>query len=113
MSKNAKTIVIVLVVLAVVVVGALAMKAPDDRTAGERIGDAVENLDQGIPEAAEQLEDQSAAERVVHDAGEALEEAGESIQQGAEDAAQSIENTVDDAAQSIENAVEGEEQPQQ
>lgn len=85
MSKNTKTIVIVLVVLVIAVLGILALSAPDNRTTGERLGDAVDNLDNGLPAAADQLEDQSAGERMMNDAGEAMEEAGENIQDGAND----------------------------
>jgi uncharacterized membrane protein len=112
MDKNTKTIIIVLVVLVVAVLGILAMNAPDDRSAGERIGDAVENLDQGLPAAAEQLEDQSAGERMMNDAGEAMENAGENIQQGAEDAGQAIEDTTNDAGQAVEDAFDGEPEQQ-
>ncbi len=53
------------VVIAVVAVGAYAMlTTPDDRTAGEHISDAADNLDEGLDDAARELENRTPAERI-------------------------------------------------
>lgn len=64
MSKNGKVIIAVVVVL-VLALGAFAMlNAPDTRTTGEHIGDAIDNLDNGIDDAARELQDRTPAERM-------------------------------------------------
>jgi hypothetical protein len=73
MNKNAKIIVAIIVVL-VLAGGAFAMlNAPDNRTAGEHIGDAVDSLSEGegLDDAARELEDRTPAERM----GDAVEDA--------------------------------------
>lgn len=66
MSKNGKVIVTIIVVL-VLAGGAFALlTAPDTRTAGEHIGDAVDTLSEGegLDDAARELEDRTPAERM-------------------------------------------------
>jgi|GEM_PF-3320840 len=73
MSKNGKIIVAIIVVL-VLAGGAFAMlNAPDNRTAGEHIGDAVDSFSEGegLDDAARELEDRTPLER----AGDAVEDA--------------------------------------
>lgn len=73
MSKNGKIIVAIIVVL-VLAGGAFAMlNAPDNRTAGEHVGDAVDSLSEGegLDDAARELEDRTPAERM----GDAVEDA--------------------------------------
>jgi hypothetical protein len=75
---NAKTnknllIFIVIIVIGFVAYGALTM--PDNRTAGQRIGDAVDALPQGVDKAARQLEDRTPGEKL----GDAVKDAGEDI----------------------------------
>lgn len=73
MSKNGKIIVAIIVVL-VLAGGAFAMlNAPDNRTTGEHIGDAVDSLSEGegLDDAARELEDRTPLER----AGDAVEDA--------------------------------------
>lgn len=73
MSKNAKTIIGVLVLILVLVVGYTLFTAPDNRTVGEQIGDAVDTLSEGegLDDAARELEDRTPAERM----GDAIEDA--------------------------------------
>ena len=64
--------------LAVLALGILAwgmLTMPDRRTAGEKIGDAVDTLPQGVDKAARQLEDRTPGERI----GDAVKDAGENI----------------------------------
>lgn len=71
MNKNTKTILAVIAVVAVVAVAAMAMTAPDRRTPGEKVGDAIGQLDNGVDNAARELEDRTPAER----AGDAIQDA--------------------------------------
>ena len=67
-----------MLLLAIIVVAALAwaaMNMRDDRSAGERMGDAIEALPQGIDKAGNQLRDRTPAERV----GDAVEDAGDNF----------------------------------
>jgi hypothetical protein len=74
-SSNAKTLLVVLIVLVVGVLAWNAMRMPDQRTSGERIGDAVDTLPQGVDEAAEELGDRTPAERM----GDAVDDMGENV----------------------------------
>lgn len=64
MTRNTKTAlwVIAVVVIAVAAYGALTM--PDDRDFGERVGDAASSLDEGVDDAARELEPRTPAERI-------------------------------------------------
>jgi hypothetical protein len=65
--------------IAVVVIGLLAwvvLSAPDNRTTGERVGDAIDELPNGLDEAGQELQDKSAADRV----GDAVEDAGDELE---------------------------------
>lgn len=63
-NKNIK-IGIGVVVIAVVAVLAYAMlTAPDQRSVGERVGDAVGALDEGVDDAGRELERRTPAERI-------------------------------------------------
>ena len=53
-------------IIAVVVIAAGAftfLTAPDERTAGEHLSDAAESLDEGVDDAARELEDRTPAQR--------------------------------------------------
>ena len=63
MNKNTQ---IILGVIAIVVIGGGAwayMNQPDDRTASQHIGDAFNELDEGVDDAARELEDRTPLER--------------------------------------------------
>lgn len=64
---------IILVVVAVIAWGVLVM--PDKRTAGQKIGDAVDALPQGVDKAARELEDRTPGEKL----GDAVKDAGDEI----------------------------------
>lgn len=69
-NKTGTTLGIVGVLLAIVV-GVVLFTAPDNRTPGEKIGDAVDQLDEGVDDAARELEDRTPAERL----GDEIEDA--------------------------------------
>ncbi|MDB5478810.1 MAG: hypothetical protein JWM96_1305 [Alphaproteobacteria bacterium] len=74
-NGNSKGVIITIVVIALLAVAAYAfMHMPDNRTTGERVGDAVDSAAQGnIGDAAGQLGDKSPAEK----AGDAVKNATE------------------------------------
>ncbi|WKL58436.1 hypothetical protein Q1W73_05475 [Asticcacaulis sp. ZE23SCel15] len=80
MNKN--LVIASIIGLLVIVAAAVFMNMPDNRTAGERVGDAVDTLPQGVDKAAEQLEDRTPAERL----GDNIKEGAETTEQKAEDA---------------------------
>ena len=54
---------------------------PDNRTTGQRIGDAVDAAPQGLDKAARQLENRTPGERL----GDAVKDAGDTIKDGTAD----------------------------
>lgn len=58
-------LIIALLVVLVLAGGAYAMlNAPDTRTTGEHIGDAIDNLDEGLDDAGRELKDSTPLERM-------------------------------------------------
>ncbi|MFZ5930909.1 MAG: hypothetical protein ACOY15_06810 [Pseudomonadota bacterium] len=55
--------------------GIYMLTAPDRRTPGEKIGDAIDELGEGAGKAAEQLEDRTPAEKI----GDEIEDIGDDI----------------------------------
>jgi hypothetical protein len=64
MNKNMKTILLVGLAVIVAAVGYAAFTAPDTRSTGEKVGDAIGKLDEGVDDAARELEDRTPAERI-------------------------------------------------
>lgn len=57
----------------VAVIGYYILNAPDNRNAGEKVSDAINELPKGVDKAARQLEDRTPGEKlgdVVKDAGD-------------------------------------------
>ena len=70
-----KTTTIIGLVFIVAIVGFYILDAPDRRTTGDKIGDAVDELPNGLDKAARQLEDLTPADKIhdaVQDAGDDL-----------------------------------------
>lgn len=64
MNKNVK-IIITILVLIVVAGGAYAvLTTPEDRSLGQKVEDAANSLDEGVDDAARQLEDRSPVEKI-------------------------------------------------
>ena len=62
-----KNIPIILGAIFVLVLGFVAygaLYAPDTRSGGEKVGDAISKLDEGVDDAARELEDRTPAERI-------------------------------------------------
>lgn len=77
MNKNSKGLITVIIVVVVAVVAWAVLTMPDQRTTGQKIGDAVDALPSGIDKAARQLENRTPGERL----GDAVKDAGDNIKQ--------------------------------
>lgn len=75
-SKSTVLIMVVAVIALLAIVAYAIMQAPDRRSTGERVGDAVSNLSDGVDNAAEQLQDRTPAQKL----GDAVEDAGDKVQ---------------------------------
>jgi hypothetical protein len=64
MKKDSK-IIITLILVAILGVAVYAvMTTPDQRSTGEKVGDAIDRLDDGVDDAARELESRTPAERI-------------------------------------------------
>ncbi len=72
-NRNNTLALVIVVAIGFLLVGVLT--APDQRTTGQRIGDAIDALPEGPEKAAEQLERRTPGEKL----GDAVEEVGEDI----------------------------------
>lgn len=78
MNQNVKTILIVIVVAVLAILGYQMLTAPDNRSTGERVGDAVDAIGEGRPgKAVEELGDKTPGERI----GDAVEDVGNDIKE--------------------------------
>jgi hypothetical protein len=68
--KN-KSLIAAILLAALLIVGYMALNAPDQRSTGEKIGDAIGKLDEGVDDAARELEDRTPAERIKDDLDDA------------------------------------------
>ena len=73
MTKDAKGISVAIIIILVVVIGYFAMTTRENRSVSEKVGDAVEKLDDGVDNAARELKDRTPAEKV----GDAIEDAAD------------------------------------
>lgn len=76
-NRPMKPLVIVALVVLVAVAAYAILTMPDRRTAGDKIGDAIDALPQGVDKAARQLEDRTPGERL----GDAVKDAGDKIKE--------------------------------
>lgn len=64
MRKNTQIITTALAIVALGGVAWAALNTPDDRSVGEHVEDAVNDLDKGVDDAFRELEDRTPLERV-------------------------------------------------
>jgi len=69
-SNNSLLVILAVAIIAIFAVGAVYLMQ-DHRTAGERVGDAVDTLPKGLGKAADKLGDQSPAKNVERNLGDA------------------------------------------
>lgn len=72
--KDTKAILLTIVVVIALILGYAFMTTREHRTVGEKVGDAIEQLDNGVDNAARELKDRTPAEKV----GDAIEDATDS-----------------------------------
>ncbi len=64
-----------IIILAIAVVAWAVLTMPDQRSTGQKVGDAIDALPQGVDKAARQLENRSPGEKL----GDAVKDAGDDI----------------------------------
>lgn len=64
MNANVKKILAALGIVVIAGLSYVVLTTPEHRTVGEKIGDAVDHLDNGVDDAARQLKDRSPAEKI-------------------------------------------------
>lgn len=77
-QSNGKNILIVVAVLVALLVGYSVLNAPDNRSGGQKISDAIDELPNGVDKAARQLEDRTPGEKLedtANDVGNDLKKA--------------------------------------
>lgn len=75
-KSGSKTLIVVLLVIVLGIAAYAILTMPDQRTTGEKVGDAIDELPNGIGNATRELEDRTPGERL----GDAVEDTGERIQ---------------------------------
>lgn len=76
-NKQTKGLLVVVVVLLLAVVAYGALTMPDRRNTAEKVGDAIHELPQGVDKAARQLEDRTPGEKIgdaVKDVGDEIKD---------------------------------------
>jgi len=74
-----KPVYIVVIVALIALVAIVGMNMRHEPTAGERIGNAIDEMTDGMENAGEELQDRSPLEKM----GDAVEDAGEEMQEKA------------------------------
>ncbi|MGE0251856.1 MAG: hypothetical protein AB7G80_01500 [Dongiaceae bacterium] len=72
--KDNRALIAALVIVVIAILGYLFLTQPDRRTTGERVGDAVEQLSDGVGDAGRELQDRTPAERLRDNAEEMKED---------------------------------------
>lgn len=79
--RNRKLIPTVGIILVVAAVGYFLWTAPDRRDPGEKLGDAIGELHNGVDKAARQLEDRTPGEKLGDVASDAKDDAKKALNQ--------------------------------
>jgi short subunit fatty acids transporter len=74
-SKPFKSVIVLIIVVVVAVMAWGVLTVPDQRSTGQKVGDAIDALPQGVDKAARQLEDRTPGEKL----GDAVKDTGENI----------------------------------
>ena len=69
-NNNGMLVVLAVAIIAIIAVAAIYLMQ-DNRSGGERVGDAIETIPQGLDKAANQLDDQPPAKNVERNLGDA------------------------------------------
>ena len=74
-QSTGRNLLIVAALAVILVIAYSVLHAPDQRSAGQKIGDAIEELPKGADKAARQLEDRTPADKL----SDAAKDAGDDI----------------------------------
>jgi len=77
-QSQAKTIMLIGLFVVVGIIGYYVLNAPDTRSTGEKVGDAINELPNGVDKASRQLQDRTPGDKLndaAHDAGTDLKKA--------------------------------------
>lgn len=77
-SSNGRNLLIIAIIAVLLLVGYSVLNAPDQRSGGQKISDAIDELPNGVDKAARQLEDRTPAEKLedaAQDVGEDVKKA--------------------------------------
>jgi gas vesicle protein len=88
-GSSGKVLITVALIIAIAAVGYFVLNAPDQRTTGEKIGNAIDELPNGADEAVKQLEDRTLGEKL----DDAVKDAGNDLDEAVKDVGDDIENT--------------------
>jgi len=77
MQTNSRSLIAILALIVIAVIAYAFLTMPDQRTTGQRVGDAIDALPQGVDKAAEQLENRTPGEKL----GDAVKDAGNEIKE--------------------------------
>ena len=80
-TSSSKSGLIIVVIILVAIVGALVLNAPDRRSPGEKIGDAIHELPNGVDKAGRQLQDRTPADKLKDAAKDAGDNVKKSVNQ--------------------------------
>ncbi len=70
---NKQSVIGILIVAVIGLLAIVVLNQPDQRSTGEKVGDAVSKLDEGVDDAARELEDRTPAERLKDDINDATD----------------------------------------
>ena len=73
-TTNHKQLLSIIVVVAVVMIGYFVLTRPDQRSAAQKVGDAVNELPNGVEKASRQLEDRTPGDKLKDAAQDAKED---------------------------------------
>lgn len=74
-QSSAKLFITIVIIAAIGVAGYYVLNAPDQRTTGQKVSDAIDELPNGVDKAARQLEDRTPGEKLE----DAVEDAGDDV----------------------------------
>lgn len=75
MALTSKRLIGAVIAIVLIIAGYFILTMPDTRTASEKLGDAIHDLDKGPDKAARQLEDRTPGQKL----GDAVKDAGDDI----------------------------------
>lgn len=68
---NNRGIIAVILAAVVIIGGFIVLNAPDQRSTGDKVGDAIDQLDEGVDDAARELKDRTPIERIKDEVNDA------------------------------------------